>query len=409
MKFYVLPMLMTGFLITGYSHAAKVSYGLTLDGKYADYQQQPENYELPGFGLGGEAGLDDKGFSLNHSEFIMKIDAEHLSANLTTVIEEDDGHIHAVVEELYLESVGLGNGLTLRAGRFLAGVGYLNQQHAHVWDFADAPLAYRGLWGRQYIDEGLRINWVAPTDMFVELGTDLLDGGSYPAGSYYWNGGIDTHVVYANIGNDVGTDHSWQAGLSYYSADVEARLSGGHHHDHGGHSDDHGDDHSDDVMEIPSFTGDSKVIGLNLVYKWAPNGDYRNTNFKLQAELFIRDEEGDVIMEGSSPLETTTYDGKQKGMYIQGVYQFKPQWRAGLRYDYLTSDNKGSDIEVMEEAALDNEGISPKRWSLMLDYSPSETSRWRLQVNRDKSYEHSDNQVVLQYIVSFGAHGAHTF
>jgi hypothetical protein len=397
MKFYLLPILMVGLLITAASQAAEVSFGLTLDGKYTDYRQDPEEYELPGFGLGGEAGLDDEGFSLNHSEFTMQVDAEYATAKMTVVIPEEDGDIDAELEELYLESVGLGNGITLRAGRYFTGVGYMNQQHTHSWDFADAPLAYRAFWGRQYIDDGLRINWVAPTDMFVELGLDSLNGGKYPAGgSTSWDG-IDSHVLYANIGDDIGTDHSWQAGVSYYTADVDGRDSGGHQH--GGNEEE----------ETPSFSGDSDVVGLNLVYKWAPNGNYRNRNFKLQTELFLRDEDGDVVMKGSDPLEATTYRGDQTGFYIQGIYQFKQQWRAGMRFDYLTSDNKGSDAEVLEEASLDDEGIDPKRWSIMVDYAHSEMSRWRLQFNRDKSYERNDNQIFLQYVVSFGAHGAHTF
>ena len=396
MKCYLLPILMIGSVSTSASQAADVSYGLTLDGKYTDYRQDPEAYELPGFGLGGEAGLDDEGFSLNHSEFTMQVDAEHLTAWMTVVFPEEDGDIDAELEELYLESVGLGNGLTLRAGQYFTGVGYLNQQHPHAWDFADAPLAYRGIWGRQYIDRGLRINWVAPTDMFVELGLDSLDGGKYPSGSHSWDG-IDAHVLYANIGDDIGAEHSWQAGVSYYTADVDDRESGGHHH--GG----------DEEEETPSFSGDSDVVGLNLVYKWAPNGNYRNQNFKLQSELFIRDEDGDVVMKGSDPLESTTYRGDQTGFYVQGVFQFKPQWRVGSRFDYLTSDNKGSDAEVLEEASLDDEGINPRRWSVMLDYAPSEMSRWRIQYNRDKSYEREDNQILLQYVHSFGAHGAHTY
>jgi hypothetical protein len=41
---------------------------------------------------------------------------------------------------------------------------------------------------------------------------------------------------------------------------------------------------------------------------------------------------------------------------------------------------------------------------------PSEFSRFRLQVAVDKSRAGvTDNQVLLQYIVSLGAHGAHKF
>ncbi|MCL5061201.1 MAG: TonB-dependent receptor, partial [Candidatus Thermoplasmatota archaeon] len=52
----------------------------------------------------------------------------------------------------------------------------------------------------------------------------------------------------------------------------------------------------------------------------------------------------------------------------------------------------------------------PARHSLMLDYSPSEFSRLRLQYSKDTSMEGvSENQWFVQVIHSLGAHGAHTF
>ena len=52
--------------------------------------------------------------------------------------------------------------------------------------------------------------------------------------------------------------------------------------------------------------------------------------------------------------------------------------------------------------------FTPKRISAMVDWSPSEFSRFRLQFNQDKSQIGiTDNQVYLQYILSLGTHGAH--
>jgi hypothetical protein len=52
----------------------------------------------------------------------------------------------------------------------------------------------------------------------------------------------------------------------------------------------------------------------------------------------------------------------------------------------------------------------PKKHSVMVDWTPSEFSRLRLQLARDYSRrDEPDSQVFLQYIVSLGAHGAHTF
>ena len=53
---------------------------------------------------------------------------------------------------------------------------------------------------------------------------------------------------------------------------------------------------------------------------------------------------------------------------------------------------------------------NPKRNTLMVDWSPTAFSRLRLQFASDKARAGmTDNQVLLQYIYSLGAHGAHTF
>ena len=51
----------------------------------------------------------------------------------------------------------------------------------------------------------------------------------------------------------------------------------------------------------------------------------------------------------------------------------------------------------------------PKRYTVMADYSRSEFSRLRLQFARDESTSDADNQLILQYVLSIGAHGAHQF
>jgi hypothetical protein len=52
----------------------------------------------------------------------------------------------------------------------------------------------------------------------------------------------------------------------------------------------------------------------------------------------------------------------------------------------------------------------PTRHSAMVDWSPTEFSRWRLQLASDKSrLGVTDRQALIQYIFSLGAHGAHRF
>lgn len=376
------------------SNAMNPAMSLILDGQFSRYDRDPEAYELPGFALGGEAGLAAEGFSLGHSELILSANVdENFYGQLTLALDEHEGETKTELEEAFFQTIGLGNGLTVRGGRFFSAVGYHNQQHPHAWNFADAALVYRALFGDHYIDDGLRLSWIAPTKGFLELGGEMLRGARFPGAGEH--DGAGSQVLFLNLGGDLGDSHSWQAGISRMSASVEGRTSGSHAH--GG------------ATETPSFSGDSDVNGLSLIYKWAPQGNYKNRNFKLQAEYFQRDEDGSVELLGSDPLESTSYLGDQSGYYVQGIFQFMPRWRTGLRYDRLESSNSGSDADVLAEAGLDNEGVDPTRYSAMVEWVPSEFSRVRLQLNRDDSYGERDDQLILQYTMSLGSHGAHSF
>jgi len=370
---------------------------LILDGRFASFDNDPDNYELPGFAKGNEAGLGQKGLSVGHSELTMSANIDNnFFGQLTLAFADHDGETEVELEEAFIQTLGLGHGFNIKAGRFLSKIGYLNQQHAHAWDFADAPLIYRGLFGDQLIDDGLQMTWLAPTDTFLQFGTELLSGSRFPAAGS--NDGIGAWTVFADIGGDIGIEHSWKLGLSHWQAnDIEGRSGSAHAHDGG-------------IAETPSFSGDSKINALSAVYKWAPLGNPKNQSVKLQFEYFDRKENGSVVMLNSGPpLEMTSYDGHQKGWYAQTIYKFKPEWQVGLRYDYLDSHNRGSDADVLFEAGLDNEGLNPKRYSVALDWTPSEFSRVRLQYSQDESYEKKDQQLILQYTMSLGSHGAHQF
>lgn len=369
---------------------------LILDGRYNSYNNDSD-YELPGFMLGGEAGRGEKGFQLGHNELVLSANIDDMYyGKMTTVLADHDGMTEVELEEAYIETLGLGSGASVKAGRFFSGIGYLNGQHPHSWDFADAPLIYRGLFGNALRDDGVQLSWVAPTDLYLKLGAEVTRGAQFPAGGAA-NDGAGAQAAFIKVGGDVGASHSWQLGLSHWGAEIVGRTSGGHAHGAA-------------ATEIPTYSGDTSVSGIDVVWKWAPNGNARERNLKLQAEYFVREEQGTVVMDdGSASPESTSYDGQQFGWYAQAVYQFMPRWRAGLRYDQLESDNSGSDDIILAEAGLDNEGHRPSRNTLMLDYSRSEYSRIRLQVAQDDSYEDGDTLVTLQYIMSLGAHGAHQF
>src|SRR5947208_2958565 len=77
------------------------------------------------------------------------------------------------VEEAYGLYTAAPYGLAPKFGRFFSGLGYMNDQHQHAWDFVDAPLVYQAFLGGQYDVDGLQLKWVAPTDEFLEFGGEL--------------------------------------------------------------------------------------------------------------------------------------------------------------------------------------------------------------------------------------------
>ncbi|MDT8283867.1 MAG: hypothetical protein RQ982_13795, partial [Gammaproteobacteria bacterium] len=118
----------------------------------------------------------------------------------------------------------------------------------------------------------------------------------------------------------------------------------------------------------------------------------------MQMEYFQRSELGDISMVGSDPLESSSYHGEQQGSYVQAIYQFKPRWRTGVRFDQLEADNRGDDEVTLGEAGLLTDGYKPERKSVMVEWLPSEFSRLRLQFNQDQSSAAvTDKQIFMQY------------
>ena len=266
-------------------------------------------------------------------------------------------------------------GLSVLGGRFFSEAGYLNSFHFHSDDFADRPLPYQAFLGGRYTVDGVQARWVAPVSLLVEIGGEINWGGGFPATANE-NNSPGAWTLFSNLGGDIGDSHSWQLGLSWIRADVMERTA-------------------DDASE--AFTGDSDLAAVDFVWKWAPGGNPVRQNFKLQGEYFRRSETG--LFAG------LPYDGDQSGWYLQGVWQFAPTWRAGLRHDVVDADNG----PLLAGTGLEDPGRSSSRDSLMLDWSPSEFSRLRMQYTNDKVRPESDNQWFLQYIMSIGAHGAHQF
>ena len=299
-----------------------------------------------------EGGSVRRGFGLGESEVVLSANVAPSFAGTLILSVSPENTID--VEEAYGQWLTAPFGLSPKFGRFLSGLGYLNEQHAHAWDFVDPPLAYDRFLGGQYAQDGVQVKWIAPIDHYVELGGEVGNGSGFP-GSDRGGNGVGSSAFYAHAGGDIGDAASWRAGLSYLRTKSEDDLGA---------------------------TASSSLGIADFVWKYAPGGSNREGAAKVQGEYF-RGTVRDVT--------------SQSGWYLQGVYQFLPEWRAGARYDRV-------------DAVPLSDTDYTRRASAMLDFNPSEFTRIRLQYSRAELLSGTyDNQWFVQYILSLGAHGAHKY
>jgi len=386
-------------------NAMNPGVSLILNGIYSNLSKDHNGFRINGFvPTLGEVGPPVRGLSLGESElaFAANID-HHFRGTLIASISPDNNS--AAIEEGYIQTLSLSNGFTLKAGRFFSAVGYQNQIHAHAWDFADALLASKVFLGNRLAEDGVQLRWVAPTELYLDVGLELGRGRQFPGGPDGGRNknGFGSSNLFTHAGGDVGASTAWQAGLSYLSTSPQDRS--------------YNDLDATGTIVSNSFSGRSRLWVLDGILKWAPNRNNTYTSFKLQAEYFRRSEDGSLSYDTTAAAlgtQTGGFASRQSGWYLQGVYQFVPQWRAGYRYDRLNSG--ATSLSAVDSGVLAAANFpvlahyTPKRHTLMADWNPSEFSRIRLQLARDQSrLGVTDNQVLLQYIMSLGAHGAHKF
>ena len=358
------------------ANAFNPSISLILSGLVTRTSRDPAQYAIKGFALadGAETGPGTRGFSLAETELGLSANIDPWLRGAVSIALHGDDSVS--VEEAFVQTTSLGGGLTLKAGRFFAGIGYLNPKHAHTWDFVDNPLAYQALLGTQLSDDGVQLSWLAPIDHYLELTAEMGRGRGVP-GSDSSRNGAGRWSLAAHTGGDVGASHNWRAGLSVLSAKAEGLglvstdAAGG--------------------TSTNFFSGNTRVWIADAVWKWAPNGNATRTNFKLQGE-YLRSTRSGSLDDGAGVVSDGR--GVQSGWYAQGIYQFMPRWRAGMRVEQLD----------------DGTGLKPRKNTLMLDFNPSEFSRVRLQFAQDRAnFGAADRQLFLQYQMSLGAHGAHGY
>jgi len=343
-----------------------------LNGFYVASSHDTQNTHIRGFAAGDEAGLPLRGFSLGESEVSLTANIDPSLMGFLDFSMADDNSLS--VEEAYIQTKDLTGGFTVKAGRFLSGIGYINERHSHDWSFSDAPLPYRAFLDSQYGDDGVQVRWLAPTDQFLEFGAEVFRGDAYPAAGASHTG-QGTVTAFVHTGNDINDSSSYLAALSFLHSRAENRDTGGH-----------------------SFTGNDDLGIASFVYKWAPGGNPIVRNMTLSSEVFYGHEGG--------AFDGTPFSQDRLGWYAQGVYQFMPQWSFGLRYAELGTSNPGP---TLSGSLLDDLGHAPRAATALLEYDTSEFGRLRMQYTHDEADLKPNDTILFQYTVIYGPHGAHRY
>ena len=171
----------------GHAHGEGAADGmprlsLVLDTQYARDNQGGEAHEIIEEAAGilhGEHFHEDdhgqeNGFGLGASELALEADLpSQLKARVSLALNVDEIEL----EEAWVQTQGLPSGLSVKAGRFLSGIGYLNGQHPHEQDFANGNLVYTALLGPHgVLDTGVQLTWQAPVPFFLMVGAEALQG-----------------------------------------------------------------------------------------------------------------------------------------------------------------------------------------------------------------------------------------
>ena len=366
---------------------------------------------------GHSHGAIERGFNLRATEVAFSATVDpYFDANLMLTVDSGGG---VEVEEAYFDTRALPAGWKIRGGKFLSGIGYLNDQHPHTWDFADQNLAYRTLLGEHGImDTGLQFTWRPRTgSVYTLLGVEMLqgneqvfgtageetptareDGAGLAAGSAGElageKAGPRLMTAFAKFAPDLGDDHALQIGLWGARANQHQEV-----HDH---------TLEDPANLVHALQGKSWLWGTDWVYKYDAPGAYGQGDLKLTAEYLREIKDMDIAFHENGALVGQSRKFTQDGLYLAGIYGFAPNWQVGVRYDVTGLTNKldGPAGNLWEKNDSD-------RWTLSLTRHFSEFSRLRLQASTADLWVEGApekvNQFMLQYQHSLGAHGAHKF
>jgi len=254
------------------------------------------------------------------------------------------------VEEAYVTTLSLPGSLQIKAGQFFSPFGRQNQQHPHVWEFVDEPLARTRLVAREVLSgPGVDVAWLTPLPWFVEFHLAGQTTVPYPDEVAQLTG-IARVIQYFQLGEPA------TLGLGFSAA--RRQEPGGGARDLG-------------------------AIDAYVRFRPLTTRAY----LALQSELFAR------RFENVPDVPQVT----QTGGYVQAFWRQDAYLGYGVRYDWAPSG--GSAAPGAE-----------RRLGAVATWFASEFMRLRAQPSWDRLPGGRDGfELLLALEFAIGAHGAHPF
>jgi hypothetical protein len=345
------------------------------------YSSNLKNDDLTNRGIPGftTQGLDQRqGFNVDSAElFLFSPVDPYLNFYANLPVTENG----ITIEEAYVVTTALPEGWQIKGGKFKSNISRLDSQHPHAWDFWDIALPYRAFLGNEGLggEKGVQLTYLPTLPIYTLFGAEVLQGEN----TLLFGRGAEErpHAFTFFVKSSVDTsDYS----TLYFGPSVLF-----------------GKTDNTNVLPNTEIKGNSGLYGLEGVWKWKPTARKALT---IQSEYLL-------LTQSGTATETTTgvvgpFKRKQDGFYIQGIYRIN-RWGIGARYDTL---NVFSD--TFKQADVQKDYDKPWRETASLEYNPSEFTRIRLQLSHDRSditTQRTNDETILQFNFTVGAHPAHTF
>jgi hypothetical protein len=266
------------------------------------------------------------------------------------------------LEEGYITFTALPAGFVAKVGKMRSAFGKVNVMHNHVLPWVDRPLVTTNLVGGEdgIDDAGFSLERIlpAPKGIFLEATGQVFRGDSDDVFQHVTRSDVST-VEHLRAYRDITESTNLDLGFSYARG-----------HNNGS----------------PPLPGDfiTQLYGVDATLRWKPLRRSIYHSFVGRSELIWSRRE-------QLPTEQRAF-----GFYTSGDYQFARRWFTGARFDWSDRSRFAN--------------LTDKGFAATLTYWPSEFSQVRGEYRFTHYAENRDsNELLMQFIFSLGAHGAHPF